>query len=73
MQVIAAARSLIQSGVSSVLVTLSERGAVLADKDGHVTTQPALPVPGGAVVDGTAAGEICSCRHFGEHDSWAFM
>jgi fructose-1-phosphate kinase PfkB-like protein len=56
-QVVAAARELIQSGVSSVLVTLSERGAVLVDKHGNITTQQALPVPGGAVVDGTAAGE----------------
>lgn len=64
MQVVAAARSLLKSGVSSVLVTLSERGAVLVDKNGTVTTQSALPVPGGTVVDGTAAGEPLTCSAF---------
>lgn len=58
-QVVAAARSLIQSGASSVLVTLSERGAVLVLNNGSTITQPALPVPGGVVVDGTAAGGVC--------------
>lgn len=60
-QVVAAARSLISDGVSSVLVTLSERGAVLVAADGSVLTQPALPVPGGTVVDGTAAGHRSGC------------
>lgn len=60
-QVVAAARSLISAGVSSVLVTLSERGAVLVAADGSVLTQPALPVPGGTVVDGTAAGQLSGC------------
>ena len=55
-QVVAAARSLMKSGVSSVLVTLSERGAVLVLHNGTIIIQPALPVPGGVVVDGTAAG-----------------
>jgi sugar/nucleoside kinase (ribokinase family) len=57
-QVVAAARGLMKSGVSSVLVTLSERGAVLVLHNGTVITQPALPVPGGVVVDGTAAGGV---------------
>jgi fructose-1-phosphate kinase PfkB-like protein len=57
LQVVTAARKLLDAGVSSVLVTLSERGAVLVQAGGAVTRQPALPVPGGTVVDGTAAGE----------------
>jgi sugar/nucleoside kinase (ribokinase family) len=55
-QVVAAARSLVAAGASRVLVTLSERGAVLVGPGGSVLQQPALPVPGGTVVDGTAAG-----------------
>lgn len=83
-QVVAAARSLMQSGgVKSVLVTLSERGAVLVQGgasggsgagsgggDTTVLSQPALSVPGGVVVDGTAAGAaagvnlqaVCLCN-----------
>ncbi|WIA31306.1 hypothetical protein OEZ86_002208 [Tetradesmus obliquus] len=56
-QVVAAAMSLIKRGVSNVLVTLAERGALLVAADGSVTRQEALPVPGGAVVDATAAGD----------------
>lgn len=46
-----------------MLVTLSERGAVLVQAGGAVTSQPALPVPGDAVVDGTAAGETAATAH----------
>jgi sugar phosphate isomerase/epimerase len=56
-QVVAAARLVISRGAKAVLVTLAERGAVLVQADGTVLTQPPLPVPGGAVVDGTAAGD----------------
>jgi sugar/nucleoside kinase (ribokinase family) len=57
-QVIAAARSLVAADASRVLVTLSERGAVLVGPGGSVLHQPALPIPGGTVVDGTAAGGL---------------
>jgi sugar/nucleoside kinase (ribokinase family) len=56
MQVVAAAMSLIKRGAKSVLVTLAERGSLLVGGDGSVTRQEALPVPGGLVVDATAAG-----------------
>lgn len=63
LQVVAAARKLVDAGVSSVLVTLSERGAVLVQAGGAATSQPALPVPGDTVVDGTAAGETAATVH----------
>lgn len=58
MQVVAAASSLTKRGAKHVLVTLAERGAVLVAANSSVIWQQALPVPGGAVVDGTAAGEL---------------
>jgi sugar/nucleoside kinase (ribokinase family) len=60
LQVVAAANSLISRGARHVLVTLAERGSVLVAGDGSVTRQPALPVPGGVVVDATAAGRAPS-------------
>lgn len=63
LQVVAAARKLVDAGVSSVLVTLSGRGAVLVQAGGAVTSQPALPVPGDTVVDGTAAGATAATVH----------
>jgi fructose-1-phosphate kinase PfkB-like protein len=54
--VVAAAKSLIKRGAKNVLVTLAERGSLLMAADGSVTRQAALPVPGGVVVDATAAG-----------------
>jgi ribokinase len=69
-EVVAAASSLIERGVGAVLVTLAERGSVLVQqtkskkKDDSsssssivVFKQAAFPVPGGKVVDGTAAGD----------------
>ncbi|KAF6255717.1 ribokinase/xylose isomerase [Scenedesmus sp. NREL 46B-D3] len=56
-QVIAAASSLVKKGARNVLVTLAERGSLLVSSDGSVATQEALPVPGGVVVDATAAGD----------------
>lgn len=55
---VAAARSLLKLGVHNVLVTLAERGSVLVTATGDVITQEAVPVPGGVVVDGTAAGVL---------------
>jgi len=55
--VIAAANGLIARGAQNVLVTLSERGALFIRKNGSVLHQEAIPVPGGVVVDGTAAGD----------------
>jgi hypothetical protein len=66
LQVVAAANSLIKQGAKNVLVTLAERGSLLVAADGSVTRQAALPVPGGVVVDATAAGgellEALACR-----------
>jgi ribokinase len=61
-EVVAAAGNLINKGVGAVLVTLAERGSILVrrnikDKSIEVLTQAAFPVPGGKVVDGTAAGD----------------
>jgi hypothetical protein len=56
-QVVAAASSLVKRGARNVLVTLGERGALLVAADGRIVRQQALPVPGGVVVDATAAGE----------------
>lgn len=63
-QVLAAARELIKRGARNVLVTLAERGSLLVSKNannkkGDVTVlkQEALAIPGGVVVDGTAAGD----------------
>lgn len=54
---VAAAQTLIQRGARSVLVTLAERGSLLVKAGGVVLQQAAVPVPGGKVVDGTAAGD----------------
>jgi hypothetical protein len=56
LQVVAAAQALLLKGVRHVLVTLADRRALLVAADGSVIFQEALPVPGGQVVDGTAAG-----------------
>lgn len=55
--VVAAATSLIARGTRNVLVTLAERGSVLVRSSGPVLRQEAAPIPGGVVVDGTAAGD----------------
>jgi sugar/nucleoside kinase (ribokinase family)/sugar phosphate isomerase/epimerase len=65
-EVVAAASILLQRGVGAVLVTLAERGATLIlttskknkNKESvKIIHQGAFPVPGGKVVDGTAAGD----------------
>ena len=58
-EVEAAARSLIEKdGARNVVATLSERGAVLVKADGAPPQwQEPAPVPGGVVVDATAAGD----------------
>lgn len=59
LQVTEAAQQLIQRGARSVLVTLADRGSLLLGDGGELLLrQPPLPVPGGVVVDGTAAGEF---------------
>ena len=51
-----AARNLLDAGARRVLVTLGARGAALVTRD-DVVMYPAVDVPGGAVVDATAAGD----------------
>eukprot|EP00887_Chlorella_sp_A99_P004048 scaffold11.g4048.t1 len=53
----AAAAALLARGARAVLATLGERGALLLLANGTVLRQPPLPVPGGVVVDATAAGD----------------
>ncbi|GAB4822855.1 hypothetical protein N2152v2_009901 [Parachlorella kessleri] len=56
-QALTAAASLTARGAHSVLVTLAERGALLVYRNGTALHQPPVAVPGGAAVDGTAAGD----------------
>ncbi|KAL4426410.1 hypothetical protein ABPG77_004704 [Micractinium sp. CCAP 211/92] len=56
-QVLLAAGALRARGARNVLVTLGARGALLLRGDGTVLRQEAVPPPGGAVVDTTAAGD----------------
>lgn len=56
-QVLLAAGALRARGARNVLVTLGSRGALLLRGDGTVLRQEAVPPPGGAVVDTTAAGD----------------
>ena len=56
-QVITAAKTLIKRGSRNVLVTLAERGSLLVQQNGTTVRQEALAVPGGTIVDGTAAGD----------------
>jgi len=56
-QVVTAAKILLDQGCRNVLVTLGDRGSLLIKDDGSILRQPALPIPGGKVVDATAAGD----------------
>ena len=54
-EMVAAARSLLDSGVDRVLIKLGERGSAMVSKDGGVVKQSAVPVA--SVVDTTGAGD----------------
>jgi ribokinase len=56
-QTIDKAKRLIKRGARNVLVTLAERGSLLVATDGTVLRQAAYPVPGGKILDATAAGD----------------
>ena len=58
-QVVDAARALrkLAPGLKNVLVTLSERGSLLLFENDTVHRQGAMPLPGGVLVDATAAGD----------------
>lgn len=56
-EVVTAAKILLKQGCRNVLVTLGDRGSLLIRGDGSILRQPALPIPGGKVVDATAAGD----------------
>jgi ribokinase len=59
-QVIAAARALRRdgaAGVKHILVTLGERGSMVLFANDTLLLQPAAPLPGGQLVDATAAGD----------------
>ena len=56
-EVVAAAKKLQERGARAVLVTLGAEGSLLLTPDGDVLEQPALPAPGGKVVDATGAGD----------------
>jgi len=55
--VVHAAAALQRTGARNVLVTLGERGALLVLHNGTVLRQQPLPLPGGMLVDATAAGD----------------
>eukprot|EP00439_Symbiodinium_sp_Y106_P038610 s1054_g4.t1 len=55
-EVVTAAKALRARGAAAVLVTLGARGALLV-AEGQELDTPALAVPGGRVVDATAAGD----------------
>ena len=56
-EVVTAAKILLKQGCRNVLVTLGDRGSLLIRGDGSILRQVALPIPGGKVVDATAAGD----------------
>ena len=59
-QAIAAARALRRdgaAGVKHIMVTLGERGSILLFANDTLLFQPAAPLPGGQLVDATAAGD----------------
>ena len=56
-EVAAAGRALVARGARRVIVTLGERGAVAIGEEGVLARYPPVVVPGGRVVDGTAAGD----------------
>jgi ribokinase len=56
-QIIAAAKSLLTRGARNVLVTMGDKGSLVLRADGKVLKQRCCPVPGGKVVDSTAAGD----------------
>ena len=58
-QVIAAARALRRegAGVNHIMVTLGERGSLLLFANDTLLLQPAAPLPGGQLIDATAAGD----------------
>ena len=55
--VLAAAKSLQVRGARNVLITLGDQGSVLLCEGGELLKQGCCPVPGGKVVDATAAGD----------------
>lgn len=55
--VLAAAQSLQARGARNVLITLGEEGSILLCEGGELLRQGCCPVPGGKVVDATAAGD----------------
>ena len=55
-EVLIAGLELVARGAKRVLVTLGARGAIVIGATGVLARHDALPVPGGEVVDGTAAG-----------------
>lgn len=56
-EVLIAGLELVARGAKRVLVTLGARGAIVIGATGVLARHDALPVPGGEVVDGTAAGD----------------
>ena len=56
-EVLIAGLELVARGAKRVLVTLGARGAIVIGATGVLARHHALPVPGGEVVDGTAAGD----------------
>jgi sugar/nucleoside kinase (ribokinase family) len=56
-EIVAAAQSLQKRGARNVLVTLGAEGSMLLCQDGSILQQPPCAVPGGKMLDATAAGD----------------
>eukprot|EP00439_Symbiodinium_sp_Y106_P040187 s1054_g4.t3 len=67
-EVVTAAKALRARGAAAVLVTLGARGALLV-AEGQELDTPALAVPGGRVVDATAAGDAFRAAMAGWSDA----
>lgn len=66
------AGELLKRGVGRQVVIHFETGAVVADRDGSVTVQPSLALPGGFIVGATGAGDAFAAGYLhGIHEGWA--
>lgn len=70
-KVIEAARFLLTRGVRRQVVIHLEQGAVVADRDGRVTTQGSLQLPVDFIGGATGAGDAFAAGYlYGVHEGW---
>ncbi|HYF34319.1 MAG TPA: PfkB family carbohydrate kinase, partial [Prosthecobacter sp.] len=66
-----AARALLAKGVGRQVVVHFESGAVVADRDGTVTTQASLNLPPNFIAGATGAGDAFAAGYLhGIHEGW---